>query len=109
MQKKPDWSYQKQLLNNPWCPLFGSLPETYEPPAAVTSQCLQIITAAREIWGAKWQDLLTETNFPNENQVKYDAVRLRAARAIFRSAEELFQRVLDRAASEQYGPEDSSY
>ena len=41
---------QASLL--PWCPLFGELPYNNQPSACQITKCIDIIEAARDLWGA---------------------------------------------------------
>jgi len=47
--KKDKKTYQNSF-GDPWCPLFGNLPEIDAPPSAAASRCLEIICEAREMW-----------------------------------------------------------
>lgn len=49
---------QQELL--PWCPLFGELPECNYPADVQITRCIQVIEAARDLWGAYFPECPSE-------------------------------------------------
>ena len=53
------------LFKNPWCPLFGHLPEIEDnTPNTPASRCIGIITEARSLWGINPFFHVTDTSWP---------------------------------------------
>ncbi len=53
------------LFKNPWCPLFGHLPEVEDnTPNTPIKRCIDIITEARSLWGINPFFHVTDTSWP---------------------------------------------
>lgn len=99
--------FYNDLFKNPWCPLFGHLPEIEDNISNTpTSRCIDIVTEARSLWGINPFFHVTDTSWPEEDLPpekppeisslvspegsheecsKYPAWKLKAARTIART------------------------
>lgn len=94
------------LFKNPWCPLFGHLPHIENStPGTQTNRCINTIAEARELWGINPFFHLTDTSWPEAEDLppenppeitpladstpkkadKYPEWKLEAARTIVRA------------------------
>lgn len=95
-----------ELFKNAWCPLFGHLPHIENStPGTPTSRCIDTIAEARELWGINPFFHLTDTSWPEAEDLppekppeiipladytpkeaeKYPEWKLKAARTIARA------------------------
>ncbi len=91
-----------ELIESPWCPLFGALPDIRieAPPNSQTYRCIDVIKRARIIWGSIntwtfWRDELELSSWPDPEEVPhYHGDLLESARSIFRARSSIFQHIM---------------
>ncbi|HVO66704.1 MAG TPA: hypothetical protein VMT12_09485 [Syntrophales bacterium] len=110
-KKKKPLTYE-DFFENPWCPLFGALPDIpddHQYPNSVASRCLDIICEAREIWDAhdfNWPDPICPDKQLVEEKTGMPAEFIESVRLIsWRAIEIVFNCRFNTAIySDQYRP-----